>query len=94
MDILSIVVANGIPTKFEEETLAAADAVPDTIDPADFPERRDLRDQQIVTIDGADAKDLDDVTVKALPDGSFYLCAYRRCFLLCDRKQCVGQRSF
>ncbi|MCT8192726.1 RNB domain-containing ribonuclease, partial [Pseudomonas monteilii] len=57
-----------------EETLAAADAVPDTIDPADFPERRDLRDQQIVTIDGADAKDLDDaVTVKALPDGSFYL---------------------
>lgn len=74
MDILSIVVANGIPTKFEEETLAAADAVPDTIDPADFPERRDLRDQQIVTIDGADAKDLDDaVTVKALPDGSFYL---------------------
>ena len=35
MDILSIVVANGIPTKFEEETLAAADAVPDTIDPAD-----------------------------------------------------------
>ncbi|OTN77320.1 ribonuclease R [Enterococcus sp. 8G7_MSG3316] len=74
MDILSIVVANGIPTKFEEETLAAADAVPDTIDPADFPERRDLRDQQIVTIDGADAKDLDDaVTVKALPDGGFYL---------------------
>ncbi|WP_312541862.1 ribonuclease R [Enterococcus sp.] len=74
MDILSIVVANGIPTKFEEETLAAADAVPDKIDPADFPERRDLRDQQIVTIDGADAKDLDDaVTVKRLADGSFYL---------------------
>ena len=74
MDILSIVVANGIPTKFEEETLAAADAVPDKIDPADFPERRDLRDQQIVTIDGADAKDLDDaVTVKKLADGSFYL---------------------
>ncbi|HCE12257.1 MAG TPA: ribonuclease R, partial [Enterococcus sp.] len=74
MDILSIVVANGIPTKFEEETLAAADAVPDKIDPADFPERRDLRNQQIVTIDGADAKDLDDaVTVKRLADGSFYL---------------------
>lgn len=74
MDILSIVVANGIPTKFEEETLAAADAVPDKIDPDAFPERRDLRDQQIVTIDGADAKDLDDaVTVKKLADGSFYL---------------------
>ena len=48
MDILSIVVANGIPTKFEEATLAEADAVPDAIDPAQFPERRDLREQLIV----------------------------------------------
>ena len=74
MDILSIVVANGIPTKFEEATLAEADAVPDAIDPAQFPERRDLREQLIVTIDGADAKDLDDaVTVRKLANGNFFL---------------------
>ena len=96
MDILSIVVANGIPTKFEEATLAEADAVPDAIDPAQFPERRDLREQLIVTIDGADAKDLDDaVTVRKLANGNFFLRGpYRRCFLLCDRKQCPRQGSF
>ena len=40
---------------------------PDTIDEKDLEGRRDLRDQTIVTIDGADAKDLDDaVTVTKL----------------------------
>ncbi|MCD5002781.1 ribonuclease R [Enterococcus saccharolyticus] len=74
MDILSIVVANGIPTKFPEEVLAEANAVPDEIDPKDFPERRDLRDQLIMTIDGEDAKDLDDaVTVKKLANGNYFL---------------------
>lgn len=74
MDILSIVVANGIPTQFPEDVLAQADAVPDTIDPEKFPERRDLRDQQIVTIDGEDAKDLDDaVTVRKLGNGNYFL---------------------
>jgi ribonuclease R len=74
MDILSIVVSNGIPTKFPEDVLAQADAVPDEINPADFPERRDLRDQMIVTIDGEDAKDLDDaVTVRKLDNGNYFL---------------------
>ena len=74
MDILSIVVANGIPTKFPDEVLAQADAVPDEIDPHDFPERRDLREQVIVTIDGEDAKDLDDaVTVRKLANGNYFL---------------------
>lgn len=74
MDILSIVVANGIPTKFPDEVLAEADAVPSEIDPAAFPERRDLRNQMIVTIDGEDAKDLDDaVTVQKLDNGNYFL---------------------
>jgi ribonuclease R len=74
MDILSIVIANGIPTKFPDEVLAEADAVPDSINPSDFPERRDLRDQMIVTIDGEDAKDLDDaVTVRKLANGNYFL---------------------
>lgn len=74
MDILSIVVANGIPTKFPDEVLAQADEVPDTINPADFPERRNLIGQEIVTIDGEDAKDLDDaVTVRRLENGNYFL---------------------
>ena len=74
MDILSIVVSNGIPTKFPDDVLAEADQVPDTINEKDLVSRRDLREQLIVTIDGEDAKDLDDaVTVKKLANGNYFL---------------------
>lgn len=74
VDILSIVLANGISPKFPEEVLEEADAVPDVIHPVDYPNRRDLRDQLIVTIDGEDAKDLDDaITVRKLTNGNFFL---------------------
>ncbi|EOA2491471.1 MULTISPECIES: ribonuclease R [Enterococcus] len=74
MDILSIVVSNGIPTKFPDDVLAEADQVPDTINEKDIVGRRDLREQLIVTIDGEDAKDLDDaVTVKKLANGNYFL---------------------
>ncbi|MEI5992928.1 ribonuclease R [Candidatus Enterococcus mansonii] len=74
MDILSIVVAHGIPTSFPDEVIAQADNVPDTISQEDIEGRRDLRDQLIVTIDGEDAKDLDDaVTVQKLENGNYFL---------------------
>ncbi|ENZ5633027.1 ribonuclease R [Enterococcus hirae] len=74
MDILSIVVSNGIPTKFPDDVLAEANQVPDTINEKDLVGRRDLREQLIVTIDGEDAKDLDDaVTVKKLANGNYFL---------------------
>lgn len=74
MDILSIVVSNGIPTKFPDDVLVEADQVPDTINEKDLVGRRDLREQLIVTIDGEDAKDLDDaVTVKKLANGNYFL---------------------
>ena len=74
MDILSIIVAHGIPTAFPTEVLQAADAIPDEIAEADLKGRRDLRDQVIVTIDGEDAKDLDDaVTVRKLANGHYFL---------------------
>ncbi|EMF0147799.1 ribonuclease R [Enterococcus hirae] len=74
MDILSIVVSNGIPTKFPDDVLAEADQVPDTINEKDLVGRRDLREQLIVTIDGEDARDLDDaVTVKKLANGNYFL---------------------
>ncbi|MFD2305212.1 ribonuclease R [Enterococcus termitis] len=74
MDILSIVVAHGIPTSFPDVVIAEADKVPDAISEADMKGRRDLRDQLIVTIDGEDAKDLDDaVTVRKLENGNYFL---------------------
>ena len=83
MDILSIVVAHGIPTAFPDEVLAEADQVPETIAESDLVGRRDLRDQLIVTIDGEDAKDLDDaVTVQKLANGNFFLGCILQMFLI------------
>ncbi|WP_332629983.1 ribonuclease R [Halalkalibacter flavus] len=74
MDILSIIYKHGIPIEFPDEVIEHANSVPDTIDPDDLKDRRDLRDETIVTIDGADAKDLDDaVHVKRLENGNYLL---------------------
>lgn len=74
VDILSIIRSFRLPEQFPDEVMAEASAVPETIAPEDLIGRRDLRDQVIVTIDGADAKDLDDaVTVEKLPNGNYRL---------------------
>lgn len=74
VDILSIVYANDIPTEFSEAALKQADEVADKISEADVEGRIDLRDQIVVTIDGADAKDLDDaVAISKLENGNYHL---------------------
>ncbi|MDX7993928.1 ribonuclease R [Bacillus subtilis] len=74
IDILSVIHKHGLPGEFPADAMEQASSTPDTIDEIDLKDRRDLRDQVIVTIDGADAKDLDDaVTVTKLDDGSYKL---------------------
>lgn len=74
VDILSIIHKHGLPGPFPEEALQQANDVPDSISEDDLKDRRDLRDEVIVTIDGADAKDLDDaVTVQKLDNGHYKL---------------------
>ncbi|SDO41015.1 ribonuclease R [Alkalicoccus daliensis] len=74
VDIMSIIHKHGLPGDFPEEAIRHAEEVPETIDPKDIEGRRDLREQTIVTIDGADAKDLDDaVQVKRLDNGNYLL---------------------
>ncbi|SEL29897.1 RNAse R [Carnobacterium iners] len=74
IDILTIVYKHGIQIEFPEEVMAQANEVPDKITEKDMENRRDLRDEIVVTIDGEDAKDLDDaVTVKKLANGHFKL---------------------
>ncbi|RNF39330.1 ribonuclease R [Planococcus salinus] len=74
VDILSIIHKHGIETEFPPDVLEQANNVPEEIDPQDLTGRRDLRDEKIVTIDGADAKDLDDaVQVVKLEDGTYKL---------------------
>ncbi|WP_071131111.1 ribonuclease R [Enterococcus timonensis] len=74
MDILSLVVSLGMETKFSKEVLDEAQEVPETISESEFASRVDKTHEQLVTIDGADAKDLDDaVTVHKLENGNFFL---------------------
>jgi len=77
IDIISIIHKHGITIDFPEEVLDQVSKTPDTVQPEELEGRRDLRDEVIVTIDGADAKDLDDaVTVKKLDNGNFKLGVY------------------
>ncbi|WP_301287980.1 ribonuclease R [Paenibacillus sp. MSJ-34] len=76
VDILSIIRKHQLPEAFPDEVLEEALAVPDSITEDEIAQqgRRDLRGQRIVTIDGEDAKDLDDaVNVERLPNGHYKL---------------------
>lgn len=74
IDILSIIYKHGLPREFPDDVLQQANDIPDQIDSRELDGRRDLRNETIVTIDGADAKDLDDaVTVKKLENGNYLL---------------------
>ncbi|WP_420916366.1 ribonuclease R [Niallia circulans] len=74
VDILSVIHKHGLPLAFPDNVLEQANNAPDTIDEEEIANRRDLRNETIVTIDGADAKDLDDaVTVTMLENGNYKL---------------------
>lgn len=74
VDILSIIHKHGIDVSFSAETIAEANAIPEELTAEDLEGRRDLREETIVTIDGEDAKDLDDaVHVKKLDNGNYEL---------------------
>ena len=67
-------IKHGLPIAFPDEVLKQAEDTPETIDESELANRRDLRNEVIVTIDGADAKDLDDaVTVTKLENGNYKL---------------------
>ena len=77
MDITALVLSAGIKTVFPEEVLLELDDIPDEINKLDYPYRRDLTNELIITIDGADAKDLDDaISVKQLDNGNYLLGVY------------------
>lgn len=69
-DILAIVKSFGIPSEFPEKVMKQAQRVPDHVLDADRDGRLDLRHLQTVTIDGEDAKDLDDA-ISLTKEGTF-----------------------
>ena len=74
VDIEVVIRKLHIPHDFPPEVLAAADAVPLEVSRDEFAKRSDLREHNIVTIDGETAKDFDDaVEVQLLPNGNYLL---------------------
>lgn len=72
VDILSIVKAYDLPSEFPEKVLNQAERVAKPVTGADMAGRKDVRDWQTVTIDGEDAKDLDDA-ITLTKEGDNYI---------------------
>ena len=72
-DILAIVKSYNIPSEFPVKVMNQAARVPDHVLEADRDGRMDLTDWQTVTIDGEDAKDLDDAVTLTKEDNIYHL---------------------
>ena len=72
VDILSIVKGYDLPVEFSEKIMNQVERVSNEVSEADMQGRKDIRDWQMVTIDGEDAKDLDDA-VSLTMDGDNYI---------------------
>ena len=74
VDMLSIIKEHNLPSTFPEPVVDEAKKYGNRIDEKDIPNRVDLRGKIIFTIDGEDAKDLDDaVSVEKLENGNYRL---------------------
>ncbi|MDD9138699.1 ribonuclease R [Fructobacillus sp. CRL 2054] len=74
MDIMQIVENKKVPNHFPADVMAEADAIPNEVLPSEWEGRQDITDQPLVTIDGADTKDIDDaVVVWKLDNGNYHL---------------------
>ena len=74
VDIMSIVKSYDLPVEFPEKVMNQVERVPEEVSDADMAGRKDLREWVMVTIDGEDAKDLDDaVSLTRTEDGKNWI---------------------
>ncbi|MGL4873063.1 MAG: ribonuclease R [Clostridium sp.] len=74
LDILTIIKKHGLPEEFPQSVLNFADNIKEEIEEKEYKRRTDFRDLKMVTIDGEDAKDLDDaVSIERLDNGMYKL---------------------
>ena len=73
VDILSIVKGYNIPCEYPKEVMEQIENIPEEVQEKDKEDRLDIRDWQTVTIDGEDAKDLDDAITLKKEDGIYTL---------------------
>lgn len=74
IDMISIIERKGIPHEFTEELLNEVENIPEIVMEEELKDRVDFRNEMVFTIDGDDAKDLDDaVSVDKLDNGNYLL---------------------
>ncbi|WHE07929.1 ribonuclease R [Thermoanaerobacterium thermosaccharolyticum] len=74
VDVLSVIRSYNIPEEFPKKVIREAENIEEKISSEEISGRTDLRNLNIVTIDGEDAKDLDDaVAVEKLKSGDYIL---------------------
>lgn len=71
IDIMSVIKAYELPVEFPKDVFRILDYIPDEISPEEINNRRDIRELQTVTIDGEEAKDLDDA-ISLTKEGDIY----------------------
>ena len=81
LDITSMVLSSGVPVEFPEDVKKEIKTIPNKIDSEVILQKnskiRDLRDKLIITIDGDDAKDLDDaISLEYNDSGNYHLGVY------------------
>lgn len=74
VDMMSLIKEYDLPYEFPESVINEAKAIKQEVSKKDIPNRLDLRNKIIFTVDGEDAKDLDDaVSVEKLKNGNYFL---------------------
>lgn len=77
IDILTIIKKHRFPEEFPNKVMKYTEDIDDTIPEEEYQRRKDYRDKRIVTIDGEDAKDLDDaVSIEKSSNGNYLLGVY------------------
>ena len=71
VDILSVIKAYGLPEEYPDDVMKQIENIPDEEEETEKAGRADFRDLQTVTIDGEDAKDLDDA-ITISKEGNMY----------------------
>lgn len=77
IDMLSVIKEFNLPYEFPKKVLGEVKNIRQEVEKKDIPNRRDFRQEEIFTIDGEDAKDLDDaVSVQKLKNGNYLLSVH------------------
>ncbi|HSQ34076.1 MAG TPA: ribonuclease R, partial [Peptostreptococcaceae bacterium] len=89
VEISSIIKEHGLPVEFPKKVLDEAESIAVEVPQEEIDRRLDIRNMQTFTIDGDDAKDLDDaISIEVLPDGNFKLGVH-----IADVTHYVGEKS-